>query len=118
MKVLLMTGVACAFCFAQAPVSKPVEQTSRGACSPNLSNVSGVMKIQFASNACSGIDPEAVRRLNAFLTDFPKTQHRLQEILDKKDVELSETVRKAGEWAAKYEDLSKRLGRSSSPWRG
>jgi tetratricopeptide (TPR) repeat protein len=109
MKVALMIAVASCVCFAQAPASKPVAQTSHGPCSPNISNVSGVVKIQFASNACSGIDPEAVRRLNAFLTDFPKTQHRLQELLDKKDVELSETVRQASEWATKYQDLSKRL---------
>jgi tetratricopeptide (TPR) repeat protein len=65
--------------------------------------------IQFSGAACTGIDPRAVRELNRFLGDFPKTQRRLLELLDKKDVELADKVKEIEEWTTKYRELSKQL---------
>lgn len=84
-------------------------QHSNGTCSPNIQDVRGNITIQFFGGACGGLDPVAIRRLNEFLADFPKTQHRLEELLEKKDEELVATVKEAEDWANKYRGLSERL---------
>lgn len=90
-------------------IPQQVTQRSFGNCSPNIQDVSGNVTIQFTGSACAGLDPATIKKLNEFLADFPKTQHRLQELLDKKDQELAAKVKEAEEWAGKYRDLSQRL---------
>jgi tetratricopeptide (TPR) repeat protein len=51
------------------------------------------------SIVCQGIDPKALARLN--------------ELLDKKDLELKQKVTEANEWAERYRDLSARLAAGS-----
>src|SRR5438067_2067126 len=84
-------------------------QVSYGTCSPNISNVSGNITIQFSGNGCLGIDPAAIKHLNEFLADFPKTQRRLQELLDKKDLELADKMKQIEDWSTKYRQLSQRM---------
>jgi tetratricopeptide (TPR) repeat protein len=91
-----------------------VKSATYGACSPVISNVSGSIVIRFSGTACAGMDPAAIQKLNEFLAAFPKTQRRLQELLDKKDVELSGALKEATEWAQRYRDLSRRLDEEAS----
>jgi tetratricopeptide (TPR) repeat protein len=95
---------------ATTPTASQVQpgQVSYGACSPNISNVSGNVTIQF-TGGCGGIDPNMVKQINGFLTDFPKTQRRLQELFDKKYAELNERLKEAENWAKKFRDLAKGL---------
>ena len=87
MNVVFFTFFAAVAPAQIQPQPKP-PQASYGTCSPNIGNVSGNVTIQF-SGGCSGIDPTAVKAINEFLAKFPKTQDRLQELLDKKDLELN-----------------------------
>ena len=59
-------------------------------CSPAFSDVNGPVTIN-----CHGVDPRALARLN--------------ELLDKKDVELQEKIREAEDWAQQYQELKERL---------
>jgi len=106
----MSTLLAGAAALSQAPkaVTPKVEQKSAGPCSPNIANVSGNVTLEFRGG-CAGIDPRAVKQINEFLRDFPKTQRRLQELLDLKDQELAEKVKEIEEWTSKYRDLEKRL---------
>jgi hypothetical protein len=63
-----------------------VTQTTQGWCSPAVANTQGNVTI-----ICQNVDPRAQQRLN--------------ELLDKKDLELSEKIKEANEWAQKYHDL-------------
>jgi Tfp pilus assembly protein PilF len=71
-----------------------IQQMSTGWCSPNIANVSGSVTVN-----CIGVDPRAIKVLNAKL--------------DKKNVELSEKIREANEWASRYHELETRLSEAS-----
>jgi hypothetical protein len=47
--------------------------------------------------------------MQKFLAQFPKTIGNLNELLDKKNVELAEKVREVEDWTKKYGELSQRL---------
>jgi len=88
-------------------------QTSAGSCSPNIvSSGSGAVTVQL-NGSCNGVDPRVVRDLTQgvqkFLIQFPKTIGHLNELLDKKDVELTTKAREIDNWIKKYNELSKEL---------
>jgi hypothetical protein len=65
-------------------------QKTEGWCSPAVGQTQGNVTI-----SCQGLDPKALQRLN--------------ELLDKKDLELQDKIREAEEWTRKYHELSQRL---------
>jgi len=67
-------------------------QKSSGWCSPNISNVVGKVAVN-----CIGVDPRALKRLNAEL--------------DRKNLQLAEKIREADEWTTKYKELEAQLTR-------
>ena len=75
---------------AQAAVMETITQTTTGWCSPAVGLTGGNVTIN-----CQGVDPKALVRLN--------------ELLDKKDLELQAKIRDAEEWTQKYRDLHQRL---------
>jgi hypothetical protein len=88
-------------------------QTSSGSCSPNIvSSGAEPVTVQLIGS-CNGIDPRVIRelslRMQKFLAQFPKTIGNLNELLDKKNVELAEKVREVDAWTKKYRELSQRL---------
>src|SRR6266852_3408967 len=99
---------------AQTPgVMGTNNQASNGNCSPNIvGSGSGPVNVQFIGS-CSGIDPRLVRELTQsmqkFLAQFPKTIGNLNELLDKKNVELAQKVQEVKDWTKKYLDLNQRL---------
>ena len=99
---------------AQTPgVAGSPSQASTGNCSPNIVNSgSGPVTVQLIGS-CNGIDPRLLRDLTQsmqkFLAQFPKTIGNLNELLDKKNVELAEKVREVEDWTKKYGELSQRL---------
>jgi hypothetical protein len=66
------------------------DQHTEGWCSPAVADTKGNVTIN-----CQGVDPKALQRLN--------------ELLDKKDLELQAKLKEADEWARKYKDLEQRL---------
>lgn len=75
---------------ARAAVVEQVQQSTQGWCSPAVSGTGGNVTI-----VCMGVDPRAMDRLN--------------ELLDKKDLELADKVRQAEEWARRYHALEDQL---------
>jgi hypothetical protein len=76
-----------------ATVQQPVPtivQRSSGWCSPNIANVTGKVTVN-----CIGVDPRALRRLNAEL--------------ERKSLETADKIREANEWTEKYKELESRL---------
>jgi tetratricopeptide (TPR) repeat protein len=71
-----------------------IHQTTEGWCSPAVGQTGGHVII-----TCQGVDPQALQRLN--------------ELLDKKDLELQAKIREAEEWTHKYHELSHRLATAS-----
>ena len=67
-----------------------ITQTTAGWCSPAVGQTQGNVTI-----TCQGVDPKALARLN--------------ELLDKKDLELQEKIREAEDWTRKYQEVSQRL---------
>ncbi|MDQ2773392.1 MAG: hypothetical protein M3Y57_00450 [Acidobacteriota bacterium] len=103
MKTSVIGLILAVSCLSQPPEApKSASQVSHGACSPNISNISGKISVQ-----CSGIDPSVINKLNKILAESPNTVRRLQELLDKKDVELSG-------WITNYETLRKQLAERSA----
>ena len=47
--------------------------------------------------------------MQKFLTQFPRTITNLNELLDRKNVELRDKVREVDEWVKKYSELNQRL---------
>jgi tetratricopeptide (TPR) repeat protein len=74
---------------AQAAMMETITQTTTGWCSPTVGKADNVIII------CQGVDPKALARLN--------------ELLDKKDLELQAKIREAEEWTQKYRELEQRL---------
>lgn len=67
-----------------------MQQITYGWCSPAIHNVTGNVAI-----TCNGVDPKALARLN--------------ELLDKKDLEPEAKVRQAESWTRTYLELKDRL---------
>src|SRR5260370_22108717 len=74
----------------EAPVT--IVQKSSGWCSPNIANVAGNVTVN-----CIGVDPRALKRLNAQL--------------DRKNLQLADKIREADEWTSKYKELEAQLDR-------
>jgi tetratricopeptide (TPR) repeat protein len=70
--------------------AETITQTTTGWCSPVVNKAGGNVTI-----ICQGVDPKALDRLN--------------ELLDKKDLELEAKIQEAEEWAQKYRHLQQRL---------
>jgi len=75
---------------ASAAGAQSVQQTTSGWCSPTVADTKGNVQI-----TCNGVDPAALKRLN--------------ELLDKKDQELSEKTAQAEDWARRYQELQQQL---------
>ncbi|MBK8176589.1 MAG: hypothetical protein IPK66_15350 [Rhodospirillales bacterium] len=71
---------------AVLPASAQVTQHTTGWCSPNVAGTDGNVTI-----VCHGVDPKALARL--------------EELLDKKDLELADKIKEANEWVSKYREL-------------
>jgi hypothetical protein len=82
--------IAIAFLAANPQTQSIVVQQSSGWCSPNISKVTGDVTVN-----CIGVDPGALRRLNANLK--------------RKNLQLEERIREADEWASRYKELETRL---------
>src|SRR6266850_3141250 len=102
-------------CYAAQPPGTTGRNTqvSSGNCSPNIvGSGGGPVTVQFIGS-CNSIDPRLSRELKQsiqkFLAQFPKTIGNLNELLDKKNVELAEKVREVEDWTRKYRELSQRL---------
>lgn len=74
------------------PASAQVTQQTTGWCSPAVAGTGGNVTV-----VCQGVDPKALARL--------------QELLDKKDLELADKIKEADEWVTKYRELEARLCR-------
>lgn len=68
----------------------PLVQQSTGWCSPNIANVTGNVTVN-----CIGVNPRALKRLN--------------DELDRKNLQLADRVREADEWASRYHSLVAQL---------
>src|SRR5438552_3505347 len=86
--VLLSLAIAA----GQATQRVSVQQSS-GWCSPNIANVIGNVTVN-----CIGVDPRALKRLNAELS--------------RKNLELADRIRQANEWTTRYKELESQLQRS------
>jgi tetratricopeptide (TPR) repeat protein len=88
-------------------------QVSTGNCSPNIvSSGSGSVTIQLLGS-CSGVDPRMLsgltQSLQKFLAQLPKTVGNLNDLLDKKNVELGQKKEEIEDWIRKYNELSHQL---------
>ena len=80
--IISLTGVS-----AQSPT---ITQSTQGWCSPVVGQAGGNVTI-----VCQGVSQKALERLN--------------ELLDKKDLELQTKIQEAESWAQKYRELHGRL---------
>src|ERR1019366_4931584 len=87
LSAILMSLVDIAAIEQPAPA---IVQKSSGWCSPNIANVAGNVTVN-----CIGVDPRALKRLNAELAG--------------KNLQLADKVREADEWTARYKELEARL---------
>ena len=73
---------------------------------------SAPVEVRFIGS-CNGIDPQLVLKLTKnvekFLAQFPKTIVNLNELLDKKNVELAQKVLEVEDWTKKYLRVSQQL---------
>jgi tetratricopeptide (TPR) repeat protein len=83
--------------------------STRGRCSPAISQAGGNVTITYQSGSCPELDATTVAALKAFIAKFPKTVDRLNELLDKKDVELASRAKEVQDWVSKYTELEKQL---------
>lgn len=100
-----------------APQPKPASPAkptptvmSTGACSPNIVNNSGAITI----NCPQALPPAARKLIEEFVRLKPATEHRLNELLDKKDQELTARTAEVEKWIKDYRDLEKRLAEDDS----
>src|SRR5208337_2137939 len=70
-----------------------IVQESTGWCSPNIANVVGKVTL-----TCIGVDPRALKRLNAEL--------------QRKNLKLEEKISEADEWTKRYKELEEQLSRA------
>lgn len=78
---------------AAAQVALTTVQKSTGWCSPNIANVSGSVTVN-----CIGVDPRALKRLNAEL--------------NRRNLQLADRIREADEWTKRYKELEARLSQA------
>jgi tetratricopeptide (TPR) repeat protein len=90
MRYLWLWWVVLGASVTQAATLPSIAQKTEGWCSPAVGQTQGDVTI-----ICQGVDPKALLRLN--------------ELLDKKDLELQEKIREAEAWTRKYHELSQRL---------
>jgi tetratricopeptide (TPR) repeat protein len=87
---------------AQAP---PAAQGSSGACRLSLTGATAG-PVRFQAEGCAEIPPAAVRRINEFLADFPRTRISLQKLLDRPGLPPAGKVMLLEGWATTYRDLA------------
>jgi tetratricopeptide (TPR) repeat protein len=110
MKLLVAFSFFSLLSFPLTAAGQQSTQRSSGDCSPNISNTgSGTVTLQILGNACQGIDPSFVKQINVFLATYPQQQRRLNELLDKKDVELGEKLKEVADLTVKYQESVKQL---------
>jgi tetratricopeptide repeat protein len=95
--------------------SETSSQTSTGKCNPNIvSSGSGQVKVEI-TDACND-DPQALRSLTEkvqkLVGKYPKIIDRLQELLNKDDVELAQKAQEVDDWIKRFNELSAQLGQS------
>ena len=99
---------------ADSPQIGSVEQHSEGAYSSPIFNNQGQVSI-----SCSGVDPEALRYLESYLTgQFSRVDEQLSHLENSDRTirnlnDLNDNLRKqADDWAQRYRELSARLAES------
>ena len=84
----LISILVAAAAVPQTPVT--IIQKTTGWCSPVIANVIGNVTVN-----CIGVDPRALKRLN--------------DELNRKNLELADKIREADEWTNRYKELETRL---------
>src|SRR5215469_17771576 len=82
--------ISLAVVAAQQRAPATIVQKTSGWCSPAIANVVGNVTVN-----CIGVDPRALKRLNAEL--------------DRKNLQLADRIREADEWTKRYKELEARL---------
>ena len=98
----------------QAPPKPIVAQSSAGACSPVIQDVGGNVTVTYQPGSCPGLDPAAMKKLNAFLSEFPRTQKNLNDLLTLRNTQIAEKAKEVEQWINKYRDLEERLRQDDS----
>jgi tetratricopeptide (TPR) repeat protein len=87
---MLSSVLISLFAMATQQAQPTITQKSSGWCSPNIANIAGNVTVN-----CIGVDPRALKRLNAEL--------------DRKNLQLTDKIRGADEWTTRYRELEARL---------
>ena len=90
MRVALLAFLGACGLAAQPEPASRIEQKTAGWCAPAVADIKGNVTIN-----CQGVDPKAQARLN--------------ELLDLKDLQLTDRIKEAEDWARKYRELLERL---------
>ena len=85
-----MILIALAVLSAQQQTPVTIVQKTSGWCSPAIANVVGNVTVN-----CIGVDPRALKRLNAELS--------------RKNLQLADRIHEADEWTTRYKELEARL---------
>jgi tetratricopeptide (TPR) repeat protein len=110
--VSLLTLVMGAAAFAQEPLAAPragpAPQAVQGSSGPcRLSLTSGATgPIRFQADGCAEIAPAAIRRINEFLADFPRTRASLQKLLERPGLPPAGKVMLLEGWSTTYRELT------------
>ena len=118
MKIVFIFFLLPTCLLAQAPATGPgTSQASAGNCSPNIvNNGSGTITVELPGS-CGSVDPQVLAKLTEslqkFVGQFPKTISRLNELLDKKDVEIAQKTKEVQDWIDRFNELSNRLEQKS-----
>jgi hypothetical protein len=111
----LATSCACLCVFVSAQCLHGQVQESRGPCSPNISNVTGKVTINFTGAACGNIEPRDLEKISQFLTDYPSFQKEVLRQLSRRDSSMRLLVKQmavlAADTRARNEEISKRLAK-------
>jgi hypothetical protein len=83
--------------------------STRGRCSPAITQTGGNVIVTYQSGSCPELDANTVATLKAFVEKFARTIDRLNELLDQKDVELAARAKEIQEWITKYTEVEKQL---------
>src|SRR5450755_4077973 len=87
----MLSSVLISLAVTAAPQAQStILQRSSGWCSPNVANIVGNVTVN-----CIGVDPRALKRLNAEL--------------GRKNLQLADKIREGDEWTARYKELEARL---------
>jgi tetratricopeptide (TPR) repeat protein len=96
--VSLLTLVMGAAAFAQEPLAAP-----RAGPAPQAVQGSS---IRFQADGCAEIAPAAIRRINEFLADFPRTRASLQKLLERPGLPPAGKVMLLEGWSTTYRELT------------